>query len=54
MEPLALLRGGAQAVWARVSPEKTITPARFAVLADGGVIPYNTAPVPPSSGWRMR
>jgi hypothetical protein len=37
-----------------VSPEKTITPARFAVLADRGVFPYNTAPVPPTIGWRMR
>jgi hypothetical protein len=37
-----------------VSPEKTTTPARFAVLADGGVFPYNTAPVPPTIGWRMR
>jgi hypothetical protein len=37
-----------------VSPEKTTTPARFAVLADRGVFPYNTAPVPPTIGWRMR
>jgi acyl carrier protein len=37
-----------------VSPEKTITPAHPAVLADGGVFPYNTAPVPPTIGWRLR
>jgi len=37
-----------------VSPEKTTTPARFVALADGGVFPYNTAPVPPTLGWRMR
>ena len=37
-----------------VSPEKTTTPAHFAVLADRGVFPYNTAPVPPTIGWRMR
>jgi len=35
-----------------VSPEKTTTPARPAVLADRGVFPYNTAPVPPTLGWR--
>jgi hypothetical protein len=45
---------GSQRLSIYVSPEKTTTPARLAVLADGGVFPYNTAPVPPTIGWRMR